>query len=276
MATTSTLHVVFTPSAAPDLRHALRKTAREDRVVCLFDCLSFGPINPPDSDPRAKWVEDELGYTGWDDVCGKSTSFWDQSISPAHRKIAWLSRRCTQEYTGFLEWLWRLGEQPFELVDLTDTTVVRRREDGTPAEPSRAMSVGLLTSHVILDNGLLDRAEEVAPVLRDHYRQLWARLRSENAPLRVLSEDGLVSAPITHFDPLLLSHANDQWQRAAKVIGRALMEFCETSLLQTGDLVLAARVSTLIDSGLLESRGTPFDIRHTEVRLPAGGSQQRH
>jgi len=46
----STLHIVFNSSAAAGLRDALRQTGRDERVVSLFDCLSFGPINPIGSD----------------------------------------------------------------------------------------------------------------------------------------------------------------------------------------------------------------------------------
>jgi hypothetical protein len=162
-----------------------------------MDDLSFGPIAPPDAEMRRRWVEHELGYE-WEDVCAESASFWDDALSQTDRRVAWLSRRSTLEYCGFLEWLWRLGEQPFGLVDLTDVTVVGRAIDGSPIS-RRADSIGLLHPHEIVDSGFLDSAQEVTPYVRRRYRDVWARLRVENAPLRVLGPDGLVSAPITHF-----------------------------------------------------------------------------
>jgi hypothetical protein len=83
-------------------------------------CLSFGPINPPNGELRRAWVEDQLGYTGWEDVVNKSSAFWNQAAAAYDRKIAWLSRRSAQEYAGFLELVWRLGDEPLDLVDLTD------------------------------------------------------------------------------------------------------------------------------------------------------------
>jgi uncharacterized protein DUF3658/uncharacterized protein DUF1835 len=266
--TASTLHVVFNPSGAAGLRDALRQAGRDDRVACLMDNLSFGPIAPPDAEARCKWVEHELGYE-WEDVCAKAAAFWGEALPPADRKVAWLSRRSTLEYTGFLEWLWRLGDQPFELVDVTDVTVIGHREDGTPTEPQLAMSLGLLHPYQIIDNGLLDSAERITSAMHDQYRRLWERLRRENAPLRILGPHGLVSAPITHFDSALLSHARTQWQKAAMVIARALVDFSDASLLQTDDLVLAARLRALAEAGHVESEGDLSDIRHSEVRLPA-------
>jgi hypothetical protein len=263
----SILHVVFNPSGAAGLRDALHQTGRDDRVVCLMDDLSFGPIAPPDAELRCRWTEHELGCD-WEDVYAEAAAFWDEALSTTDRKVAWLSRRATLEYTGFLEWLWRLGDQPFELVDLTDATVVGRGSDGSPTPRRWAVSLGSLYPHQIVDGGLLDSAQEVPPHLRGRYRDLWARLRSENAPLRVLGADGLASAPITHFDSLLLSHAKTQWQGATKVIGMVLGDFWDASLLQTGDLLLAARLRALADAGHLESQGNLFDIRHCRVRLP--------
>jgi hypothetical protein len=36
------------------------------------------------------------------------------------------------EYAGFLDWLWRLGDAPCEVVDLTDVTVSYFPEHGPP------------------------------------------------------------------------------------------------------------------------------------------------
>jgi hypothetical protein len=118
--TTPPLHVVFNPSAAGGLRKALGEAGRGDRVVSFFDDLSFGPINPPDPEARRQWVEEELGYAGWEDVTN-TDAFWQEALEPSP-KIAWVSRRTTQEYTGFLEWLRRLGGAPCQINDLTDVT----------------------------------------------------------------------------------------------------------------------------------------------------------
>lgn len=262
----STLHIVFNSSAAAGLRDALRQAGRDERVVSLSDCLSFGPINPPDPELRRKWVEKELGYTGWEDVVGQATSFWPEALSISNRRIAWLSRRSTQEYAGFLEWLWRLGEEPIEVIDLTDVMVVGNKNE--PSKPHLAISLGILPPNQILENNLLNRTEKLTRVLRARYRELWGRLRTENAPLRILSEGELASAPISFFDPLLLSCATPEWQKATRVIGEALADFWETSVLQTGDIVLCARARALTGAGRLESRGDLTDIQNSQLRLP--------
>jgi hypothetical protein len=266
--TQATLHIVFNPSGAATLRDALRQGGRSDRVVSLFDCLCFGPINPPDPELRRAWVERELEYTAWEEVTGEATSFWTDVLSPGHRRVAWLSRRSAQEYAGFLELLWRIGEKPIDVVDLTDV-MVTGYEKG-PTKPHLAISLALLPARQILENDLLGLARALAPASRAEYLELWRRLRQENAPLRVLSQDRLVSSPITFFDSLLLSHVKPEWQKAAMVVAKALTDFWDTSVLQTGDLVLAARLRALADEGRLESQGDLHHIRHSEVRLPSG------
>jgi Protein of unknown function/Domain of unknown function (DUF1835) len=260
------VHVLFSPSAAGELRRALAESGRADRVISSFDDLSFGPINPPDGRLRAMWVEEELGYSDWEDAVAGTTEFWREAVASG-RKIAWISRRSTLEYAGFLEWLWRLGDGACEVADLTDVEVVGHGEDGRSTPPRLALSLALLPTDQILDNRLLDRVQLLAPEVRRRYRDMWAGLRAENAPLRVISSHGLVSAPITFFDLALLSCATGKWQSIARIVGEALANEMEDALLQTGDLLLCARVRALVESGRLESRGDLHDVQRCEIRL---------
>jgi len=260
------VHVVFTPSGAGCLRGALKSAGRADEIVTFFDNLSFGPINPPDAS-RAKWVESELGRTGWDEVVSSSESFWCEARSSDHRKVAWLSRRSPMEYAGFLEWLWRLGDTPCEVVDLTDVTVSHRREPGPPRPPRLAISLAMLPHDVIASEKLWNLAEPLQTSTR--YLDLWRKLREENAPLRIVEGGNLVSAPISFFDSLLMSHATDDWQKVARIVGEGLAAEWDDGVFQTGDLVLAARVNALVECGRLECRGkNPLEMRFSEVRLP--------
>jgi hypothetical protein len=98
---------------------------------------------------------------------------------------------------------------------------------------------------------------------------MWRQLRAENAPLRIVRNDRLQSASLDHFDELVLACASDQWLGVEQVVGRALVEAWDEDGVQTGDLVLAARVRALIEAGRLEARGEAPDWRRGEVRLPA-------
>jgi hypothetical protein len=278
---TPILHVVFTDTGAADLREALKTSGRDDAIVSLADNLSFGPIDPVDPEARRNWVEKELGFAGWpstpeqdgdngwQDISVKAHAFCNESLSQQHRKIAWVSRRSAMEYAGFLEWLWRLGDAPCEVVDLTYVKISYRPEHGPPRRPRLAMSLGMLDHDTICNNDLWDLAEPLQMIARGRYLDLWRQLRSENAPLRVIDGDKLVSAPITFFDSLLLSYVKADWLKVARVVGEALTDQMMDSVFQTGDMVLAARINSLVKNRVLEFQGkSPFALRFSEVRLP--------
>ena len=104
---------------------------------------------------------------------------------------------------------------------------------------------------------------------RDHYQALWAKLRAENAPLRVIENGTLVSAPISFFDAQLMSFVTRDWQKTARIIGEALVAQMDGRVFQAGDLLLAGRINRLVENGALECRGeSPLDVQHSEIRLP--------
>ncbi|MGC2774818.1 MAG: DUF3658 domain-containing protein [Bradyrhizobium sp.] len=261
----SILHLVFNSSAAGTLRQALGQAGRDERVIGFPDSLSFGPIDPPDPALRTAWMDEELEVSGWDEVGRKTTAFWDEALSCTSRRIAWLTRRSTQEYAGFLEFLGRLGDEPIEIVDLTDA-LVRAGGHGAP-NPHRVFTLAELPPATISDNHLWNFRQDLTPDMRDSCREQWARLKAENAPLRILRDGELVSAPITHFDPVLLSCATTKWKKAARIIGEALCETW-TEGMQTGDLLLIARARALVAAGRLACRGDVLDIHRSELRLP--------
>jgi hypothetical protein len=145
--TTSILHIVFIPSAAGSLKKALHDARRTDGIVSNFDDLALGPINPPDPQTRLHWMEGELRYTGWEWVFAEDEAFWKAALAEDVRRVAWVSQRSVPEYCGFLEWLWRPGDLPCEVIDLTDMPVGSRH---------RAFSLVLLHPEEIVDNGVWD------------------------------------------------------------------------------------------------------------------------
>ncbi|CCD98978.1 conserved hypothetical protein [Bradyrhizobium sp. STM 3809] len=259
------LHVVFNMSAAGTLRAALQQAGRDDRVIGLGDNLSFGPIDPPDPALRTAWVDQKLEVSGWDEVGGQATLFWDEALSCTRSRIAWLTRRSTQEYAGFLEFLWRLGDKPVEIVDLADA-VARAGDHGAP-NPHRVFSLAELAPETVSVNHLWDVRQNLTSDMRAACREQWARLKAENAPLRILRDGEFVSAPIAHFDPVLVSCATAEWTKTARIIGEAL---CETWIdgMQIGDIELFARARALVAAGRLQCRGDLLDMHRSELRLP--------
>jgi hypothetical protein len=151
-----------------------------------------------------------------------------------------------------------------------------RRHDCLPPGGRPASSaIGHQPGHAFSrqEDNLWDLAEPLQATARDRYLDLWRQLRSENAPLRVLRGDRLVSAPISFFDSLLMSFVTEDWQRVARVVGRSLVSGMDDSLVTVDDILLRARVNALVESGRLEIRGkSDRDIFFSEVRLVAAVS----
>jgi len=243
----STLHVTFSPSAAGTLKQTLLMAARPDQVVCPFDDFSFGPIATDDADIRVRWVEKELGYTGWDDVTEKSSTFlaaFDALTSPV---TAWVSRRETMTYAGFLWWLSHVGDMPVSIIEVAELSI-------TNAESMA---------------NFLGQAVPLSTKDRASYQARWEQLKIEDAPLRVINGENLVSAHIEYFDDSLLSHATFEWQKMAKIVAATLVEFYDTGVNQTSNLVLGARLVDLVEAGKLEWQGDLSHMRRCELRLPS-------
>lgn len=246
---TPRLHVMFGGSGAGSLRQALSRAGRDEPVVHHDDSFAFGPIDPADVKSRAEWVAEYFETDGWAEVCAGFESVLEASRSADIVPIAWFSRNDTQSFTGFLEWLWCMGSLPCEMID---TTFADRPSSISPEK--------------FVDLGLFDRSVPLKEEERVRFRSLWGKLKSENAPLRILDGDGLVSAPLDVFDSLILSRALPDWQKSRVLAGRVLAEWSEDHCYQQGDIFLASRIRVLAASGRLEWLGDLYDIWNCDVR----------
>jgi len=240
---------------------ALRDAGQAAHVTCHIDNLALGPIDPPDPQVRLNWFAQELGWTDYQRVWNSTEAFWREAVREPVRKVAWLSLRSAIEYTGFLEWLWRLDGAPCEVVDLTDMPVKRR---------CRAFSLAQLSPEEIVASHLWDNAAPLDEAARQRFCALWRQLRADNAPLRAVGADGLQSAPITFFDQQLLSFVSASWQKPSRIVAEVVSEWVEPPMepyFQAGDGILFARIFALVEAGVLEVRGDLTDIWQSEVRL---------
>jgi hypothetical protein len=236
-------------------------------VVATCHDMNFGPIDPSDPSSRAKWLENELGRIERKDAA-PSERDWDEARFPGHRKVAWLTRRSAMEYAGFLDWLWHRGDTPCDVVDLSDVKISCPPELAPPRLPALAMSLALLHHDTIRHTKLWDLAEPLRMTERHRYRELWQQLIAENAALRVIDGDKLVSAPISFFDSLLMSYVTGKWQKVSTVFSWVTISYWDDDIHQIDDTFLAARMHALVESDRVEIQGeTARDIVFGEVRL---------
>ena len=241
-----TLHVAPGDSARGSLREAIALAGLDDEVFACRDDLSCGPIDTHDLQPRAAWwapyyADEDFTHIG---------AFWDRLTTSEDQLVLWFSRNSAREFACFLACADRLGNRPYAIIDAT-----RPR----PAYVS-IMQPPLLAS--LIDSARIPTAEE-----KQSFREHWRRLVRENAPFRIASPQGLVSAPIDYFDSFLLKRVPPEGERIARIV-MAVLGIDGDPYNQVGDIMLLARVVALVESGKLVADGDPWDMHSTRIKLP--------
>lgn len=255
------VHVTFSYSAAGSLMKALEQLGRDELVLALPDELNLGPLEPATAEARVHW---SFGSVAEDDeVISTIEEFWAAVTAPEVTPIVWMSRRCARELAGFLEVLRRRGAAPVQVIDVADVAFTRR--DGKPGAGA-AKAFGLVRDDQIIDHRLLERITAPTAEERAAHDAIWTRLRNENADLRVLTETGLVSTEIDHFDDRIVACATAEWQRCARIVGDAFFAASEGPFDQASDRFLWSRLLDLIDDGALEAEGDLDNMHESRVR----------
>jgi hypothetical protein len=257
-----TLHVAPGDSAGGSLHQALRAAGRSESVLRFRDDLSCGPIDSDDPSAREAWWSPFYDTPG---VENHLETFWGQIAATDDHLVVWFSRRSARELSFFLAFAARLGERPYDIVDVTGRQWPISLPDGStgltrPADEVSTIPEGRLQT-------LLGSERPVMPREREEASRQWLRLQRENAPFRIVSPAGLVSAPLDHFDPWLIESASPEWRATARVVVQAMGANSEPYH-QVGDLMLLARIVALVEEGKLLADGDPWDMRASRVRLP--------
>jgi hypothetical protein len=260
------LHIVFGAYGAKTLRKDIQDMWRPNEVVSFDDDLSYGPIEPLDPLARWAWVRREFRHPPQDRArFVRTEAFWEAALSASRRRIVWMTRHYGDEYAGFLEFVSRLDDDsPCEVIDLTELEIEARLPGHRVVR--RLPSLGNLRPFQILQNELWDTARPFTPEARRRYRKIWHKLRKENAPLRLLKNRRLISAPITFFDERLLSCCDIRLRKGAYVIGKVMSELSEEKINVSFD-ILAGRLRKLVEEDRLVPADTMVRMTHSEVRL---------
>lgn len=248
------LHVTFSASAKVSLAQALDRLGRREEVLPLVDHLGCGPIDPGTFEQRRQWMDDELGieYDEWYEQ--QVPPFWDRVVTMRTPIVAWLCTRDADEHCGFLELLWRVKDAPVSVVDAADV----------------APSFAMIRSDAMIDRKLFERVALVTDIDRARHEADWRRLRAENAPLRVMTNGGLTSAPIDYFDDTIRSVITDEWQKCPRVVANALGKLWDSGHRPPGsDMFVFSRLLVLMDDETIEGETTEeyWAMQTSRVRL---------
>jgi hypothetical protein len=244
------LHVVFGSSPAGILRRALYELDLQDKVLDIMDDLSVGPIAIDNPDVRGEWLNNELGEYDWRYFLKEDANLPAKSIEDKSRLVAWYAPNRAGSYAGFQWWLSQIEKKPVSIMSVPDLHF-----QGTDA---MANLVGLEI--------------ELSQEDRDRHQAEWHALRNENAPLRIVQDGRLISAPLDYFDNLICGFVSSEWRPAMMVVGDASSTISTKTGHFIDDLFTFSRLRAISRSGAIEWDGDLSDRRGSKVRLVAGDS----
>lgn len=241
-----TVHVTPGNSSGGSLAEALRQAHRAETVLRFPDDLSSGPIATLDHASRGAWWAPLFEPA---EMATAFAQFWNELDASSDRLVVWFGRHRASELAFYLALADRLGDRPYEIVDVTDVSGFLG-----VANPDQLEK-------------MFGSERPITAEERRDARLQWQRLRAENAPFRMVTPAGLVSAPIDHFDSLIVEQTSKEWQISARIIGATMGHNCEPYV-QVDDRMLLARLVALIGEGKLLAEGDPWDMTTCRVRLP--------
>ncbi len=260
------VHVAWGAARADSVRQALRLQGRSERVIGLTHVLNVGPIEPFDPDMRRIWF---VANTRPDDEPDEGPTDpeapWAEATDPRVHPVYWVCLTDAAEHACFLRFVSRMAGRAFDIVEVRGSDFPRLN-DGSPV-----WSLGQLRPEEMIAADLGSRRRPFTRAESDAAVARWARLRLENAPLRVVRDGTLVSAPLTHFDAVLTGLAIGEWELLIKLVARVLAHL-DTGSDQPGQgcsyELLFARILVLGQSGALEVTGPGPGMRDYRVRSP--------
>ncbi len=243
------MHITFGYSAAGSLKMALATLGLEEPVAVLGDDFSIGPINPGDVDQRSEWEREEMD-TG--EPIAFPGDFWEKVSAWPGRLVAWMSSNAVHELCGLHVLLWRLPNVVLHVVDVANFEFPA---DHVPKYDWR-QAFAIVRDDFIVEYSLIDLAKPVSDIQRVASRRIWDQLRIENAPLRILTDAGLVSKPITYFDDRIRALLTDDWQKCGRIVGAMMGSVSNGKLYEfRSDTFFFVRLLRLMDEDSeIESR----------------------
>jgi hypothetical protein len=208
------LHVVPSRSAAGTVRRALESLGSSEKVVPIGDHLGYGPIGV-DAGTRRAWLQENLG-AGYGEEADRAAIAWNDALAPDRFPIIWNCRSDAGDFAGFLEFVSRIGNRSFGIIDATGLAV---EDIGIGAE---ALALGLLSEKNIVAHDLPNRRSTLSSKEINEARAEWLRLKKENALLRVMQDGALTSESPSFFDPTLLMQVSTEWERGVRIVGNAM------------------------------------------------------
>lgn len=232
------------------MRAALAQSQSTDQTLASPEDLSCGPVSPDEPDVRVDW------WSRWydrDEVESRLSGFWQQLDSSTDDIVLWFSRHSANELAFFHACVARLASRDLQIVDLGEHRV--------------ALQQPQMLLDALAGARRLEEDERQAAIDR------WSILTAENAPFRIVSPNGLVSAPLDHFDSWLLSRVGKNPRPVQGLILETMLSG-DLPYLQVNDMMLLARLSELAAQGKVIITGDLAEPHAANISLSGSAPQK--
>ncbi len=260
------IHIVFGHSAAAGLKEALLSVGNIEKIVNCWGDYQAGPI-VVSLDERINWLCEHYYGVGGDDpelrneYIERNIEFSKLATNENVQKTIWYGELCANEYCGFLEFLHRADGERGMLYTVEVCKALSKENAclalGAGSAPPEYLAKALPSRQPVSDAEYKSNTD------------LWRRLRNEGAELRVLTNDGLMSADEDYFDEAMLAFVTLTYQPAARIVGNTLghVDGVREYYQGNSDMFYFSRLKELHRQGRIEWQGSFDSMREAAVRL---------
>jgi phage antirepressor YoqD-like protein len=255
-------HIVFGRGGRGTLIHSKEFDLDNIRLICLEDTLNIGPVCDLYSPEKiAKREEFFNNFEFCPPVCEdiKILRTFVKDTEKSDRIFLWTGFDAL-EILGtarILYYLQKLDKNIF-ITDFPNIPV--KNIFGKTIYPTALVQTSLTQVREIAKHFNRITDEKLT-----EWGQLWEKINAGNSMLKILDRSGeILETDETYFDALLESNCSNEFQNAARVIGKTLVDI----YFNVGDGYLNWRLKQLCLMKKIESRGTLNEIRDYEVKLP--------
>ncbi len=260
-----TLHLTPGDSAGGSLLRALQNAGSDETVIPFPDNFSYGPIDADDGNAPGRWE-----WWRWDFLGSRMghaaalRDFWDRVTTTDDRLVVWWGRHSPQDCSFFLALAACFVEKSYYAIEVTGTEYIFTAQDGRRVLSKPAEEVSTMRHEGLQQ--LFDKQVPVDASQRKLAATKWLQLRQENAPFRILSKVGLVSAPIDFFDTFILKHVSSHWRHLHMVLLDVYVSQHCYSRISSG--MIQMRIADMVEDGRILTDKHPLNVRESSVRLP--------
>ncbi|NRS16304.1 DUF1835 domain-containing protein [Brevibacillus sp. HB1.4B] len=272
-------HICFSLSAYGTLRSVFRKQnlLQTESIICIEDDFSVGPLHQLETatgmNERIEWIHSffkQVEPISNEDLTTIKAYLLRNLTLPSQvpdgsSVILWYGQNASDSIgIRYVVSMLQDKNLSFEGIDITAFSVncdyKVRNIDGN--EVSYVLkSAGALPPKLVVDAYQVKK-NMPAPLVQSLILE-WEKWSQSDSTLRVYKQGEVLEVSEDYYDALLLEHASNKFQKAARVIGTVMGESDQC----IGDTYLTYRVHELIKQGLLQYQGELMPLRRLEIGL---------